>query len=226
MLNERIQPDVELVTALDVDAIDYGPFASPYMKEIMKRFGKTAFGRSSACAEFESFLRDLCANAIICPDQGERSLGGVVGDAAIAMHRPLGSVALEIGTFYGVTAVLMSRYFERVICVSVDLEGDRDMKRRIVDALGIKNITFLDAGNNAHKAQIIDGLTFDFCYMDGDHTNDTEMDFALVRRCGRVLFHEYWPLQPAVWNLVRSLPKDEVTPARFDCLAYWERKNG
>ena len=48
----------------------------------------------------------------------------------------------------------------------------------------------------------------------------------LVKRCGRVLFHEYWPLQPPVWNLVNSLPVDEVTRAQFDCLAYWEAHRG
>jgi len=58
--------------------------------------------------------------------------------------------------------------------------------------------------------------------MDGDHTNDTEEDFGLVKSCGRVLFHEYWPLQPAVWNLVNSLPKNEVISANYDCLAYWQ----
>ena len=198
MLNERIQPDVELVTELDVDSITFGPFSSPYMKAIMKKFGKKAFGRSSACAEFENFLCTLVGT--------DRS-----------------HVALEIGTFYGITAVLMSQYFERVICVSVDLEGDREMKRRIVDHLGIRNVSFYDARDNADKAKFIHAAEFDFCYQDGDHTNDTRTDFELVRRCGRVLFHEYWPLQPAVWNLVNSLPQQEVIRARYDCLAYWER---
>ena len=200
-MNERIQPDVELRTALDVDAINHGPFASPYMKAIMKRFGKSAFGRSSACAEFESFLYSTIATG----PWDKR-------------------FCLEIGTFYGITAVILSQFFERVLCVSVDLPADRDMKRRIVEHLGIKNISFYDARDNEDKARFIHAAAFDFCYMDGDHTNDTATDFALVRRCGRVLFHEYWPLQPAVWNLVNSLPSDEVTRARFDCLAYWERR--
>lgn len=204
MLNERIQPDKELKTAL-VGEITFGPFASPYMKEIMRAFGKSAFGRSSACAEFESFLVGLCKTRA-------------------AREWPLGRTCLEIGTFYGITAVLLSQFFERVICVSVDLQSDKQMKCRIVDHLGIKNIVFYDAKDNADKAAFIHAAKFDFCYQDGDHTNDSESDFALVERCGRVLFHEYWPLQPAVWNLVNRLPQDEVTRARFDCLAYWERK--
>lgn len=210
MLNERIQPDVELKTALDVDSITFGPFSSPYMKEIMRKFGKAAFGRSSACAEFESFIRRLCKDRAT--------------NSAFAGGYPLGKSCLEIGTFYGITAVLLSQFFERVVCVSVDLPRDQEMKRKIVEHLGIKNISFYDAKNNTDKAAFLHALKFDFCYMDGDHTNDTESDFALVKRCGRVLFHEYWPLQPAVWNLVNSLPQAEVTRANFDCLAYWDAK--
>lgn len=212
-MNERVQPDVELVTELDVDAIDFGPFANPYMKSIMKKFGKRAFGRSSACAEFESFLNQIYAMSDPVEIDGFRYTG-------------IGKTCLEIGTFYGVTAVILSQFFERVLCVSVDLEGDRQMKRRIVEHLGIENIDFFDAKDNREKAAFINAAKFDFCYQDGDHTNDTQSDFELVRRCGRVLFHEYWPLQPAVWNLVNSLPKDEVTRAKFDCLAYWDNHRG
>lgn len=207
-MNERVQPDVELVTEIDVDAISHGPFANPYMKLIMKKFGKRAFGRSSACAEFEEFLS---------------SLAGGFGGSTLGSLKANGT-CLEIGTFYGITAVILSQFFDRVLCVSVDLEGDRQMKRRIVEHLGIKNISFFDAKDNKEKAAFIKAADFGFCYQDGDHTNDTQSDFELVRRCGRVLFHEYWPLQPAVWNLVNALPSSEVIRAKYDCLAYWEKR--
>lgn len=202
MLNERIQPDVELKTEL-LGEITFGPFASPYMREIMKKFGKKAFGRSSACAEFESFLKQV-----------------------IKQPRVVMGTCLEIGTFYGVTAVLLSQFFDKVICVSVDLESDKEMKKRIAAHLGVKNIVFHDVKDNKEKAAIIAASKFDFCYQDGDHTNDSQTDFDLVKRCKRVLFHEYWPLQPAVWNLVNSLPQDQVTRAHFDCLAYWDATSG
>jgi len=193
MLNERIRTngDEEAI----VGEITFGPFSSPLMKAIFKRFGKVAFGRSSACAEFESFLKQIGANGKCC---------------------------LEIGTFHGITAVILSQFFDQVICVSIDEMPV--MKREIVDYLGIKNISFYDAKDNKDKENFVHALKFDFCYQDGDHTNDTYTDFELVKRCGRVLLHEYWPLQPPVWNLVNSLPQDEVTRAHFDCLAYWERK--
>lgn len=203
MMNERIRPEVGLKTDLIGD-ITFGPFSDPDMKAILRKFGKTAFERTSACDEFGSFLKDITS----------------------WFHDPHPSemVCIEIGTYYGITAALLSRIFGRVLCVSVDLEADKTMKKKIVEHLGIRNISFYDVKNNAEKAAVIRGMGFDFCYMDGDHTNDTQSDFALVKRCGRVLFHEYWPLQPAVWNLVNALPKNEVTRAQFDCLAYWGRK--
>lgn len=201
MLNERITANGNEEAI--VGEITFGPFASPLMNAIFKRFGKTAFGRSSACAEFESFLKQIAGRSA---DAGMR----------------IGETCLEIGTFHGITAVILSQFFDRVVCVSIDEMPV--MKREIVDYLGIKNISFYDAKDNKDKAAFVHALKFDFCYQDGDHAHDTLTDFAMVKRCGRVLLHEYWPLQPPVWNLVNSLPQDEVTRAHFDCLAYWEKK--
>lgn len=179
--------------------INFGPFSNPLMSAVFAKFGKPAFARSSACMEFESFLNRI----------------GVGGNTC-----------LEIGTYHGITAVILSQYFEKVICVSVDNDPHTLLKQKIVDFLGIKNIEFHDARNNEEKNHIVSGLQFDFCYMDGDHTHDTHTDFALVERCGRVLFHEYWPIQAPVWNLVNSLPQDEITRADHDCFAYWEKQVG
>ena len=176
--------------------IQYGAFSSPLMNEIFQKFGKNAFQRSSACMEFEAFLKRINAKGRTC---------------------------LEIGTYHGITAILLSQYFDRVICISIDNEPETLMKHQLVDHLGIKNIEFIDLEDNGKKKKLISRMDFDFCYMDGDHTHDTRTDFELVKKCGHVLFHEYWPLQAPVWNLVNSLPQNEVTRAEYDCFAYWER---
>src|SRR6266508_4102322 len=173
MLNERIRD--EGAEEQIVGEIIHGPFSTPLMKAIFKRFGKAAFGRSSACAEFESFVSMLYAS-----HTGKNRIG----------RWPLGDCCLEIGTFHGITAVLLSQFFDRVVCVSIDEMPV--MKREIVDYLGIKNIAFYDAKDNAEKARFVHALDFDFCYMDGDHAHDTYTDFELVKRCGRVLSHEAW----------------------------------
>jgi predicted O-methyltransferase YrrM len=185
--------------ALNCD-ITHGAFANPMLKAVLKKFGKRAFARSSACMEFEAFLKRINAGGKTC---------------------------LEIGTYNGITAVVLSQFFENVICVSVDAEDLKRhiIKRDIVEFLGIKNITFHDCLDNKEKAHIIEGLDFDFAFSDGDHTHDTYSDFELVKRCGRVLFHEYWPIQAAVFNAVNALPQDEIIRADYDCFAFWCRKD-
>ncbi len=136
--------------------ITHGAFANPMLKSVLQRFGKTAFARSSACMEFEAFLNRV---------------------------RPLDSTEMtcvEIGTFYGITAVVLSQYFKRVICISLDVPGARDQKFEIVKHLGIENIRFFDVSNNADKRVLLDQLDFDFCYSDGDHANDAAADFEMV----------------------------------------------
>jgi predicted O-methyltransferase YrrM len=131
--------------------IEHGAFSSPLMKKVLAKFGKRAFARSSACMEFESFLQRIGANGKTC---------------------------LEIGTYNGITAILLSQYFDRVVCVSVDEEDLKRniIKRDIVEFLGIKNIEFHDCLDNNEKAHIINALEFDFAYVDGDHTHDTYTD--------------------------------------------------
>lgn len=181
-----------------VGDITFGAFSSPYMRAILAEFGRDAFARCSACMEFESFVKRI---------RGDDRSG----------------TCLEIGTYHGVTAVLLSQYFERVVCVSVDDDPNKLMKWDIVKFLGIKNIEFFDCEQNEQKADIIKGLSFDFCYMDGDHTNDTHTDWALVEHCGRVLLHEYWCLMAPVWNKVNALPQSEILRSDYDCFAYWQR---
>jgi hypothetical protein len=181
--------------------ITHGAFSNPLLKKVLLHFGKKAFARSSACMEFESFLKRIKAG---------------------------GKCALEIGTYNGITAVVLSQFFEKVVCVSVDAEDlkRRIIKRDIVKFLGITNIEFHDCLDNSEKARIVQSMDFDFAYMDGDHTHDTRTDFELVRRCGRVLFHEAWAIQEPVWNLTHELPAEEMVWADFDCFAYWEARRG
>lgn len=136
-------------------------------------------------------------------------------DRFLKKNKIKGKTCLEIGTFHGVTAVVLSRYFDKVVTVDI---LDSKYRQRVVDSLGIKNIEFHTVKDNEEKARLIKKLKFDFCFMDGDHEHDTEADFELVKNCGRVLFHEYWEQQPPVWELVNGL--DNVIKA--SPLAYWD----
>lgn len=119
-----------------------------------------------------------------------------------------GRLCFEVGTWNGLTAVVLSRFFDRVVTVDI---AHNELKHQIIKHLGIQNITCIDIADNAEKADVASKTTFDCAYLDGDHAHDTESDWQLAKRCGRVVFHEVWPFQLPVWNLVHSLPPQQVT---------------
>lgn len=147
------------------------------LANVFKVFGAEAFRRSSAWEpEFEHIIRTR----------------GFKGKRCI-----------EIGTYSGMTALVLARYFGEVVTFDI---WPHTAKRTIAEHCGVKNIRFVDIKDNAEKAKLIAEIaSFDAAYVDGDHMRDTETDFDLVRRCGRVLFHEYWEQQKPVWNLVNGL---------------------
>lgn len=169
---------------LDQEKLFYERFAAlhnnPNLLSVFKSYGIAAFRRSSVLEGFEKFCWQ---------------------------HKFRGTCCVEIGTLKGLTAVILSQFFEQV--VSVDVVND-PQKYEILELLGIKNVLYLNVADNAEKSRTIQGLTFDAAYSDGDHTNDAAADFALVERCGLVLMHEHWGAQPAVQALVARLGRGVV----------------
>lgn len=142
---------------------------------VFKAYGPSAFRRSSVLEGLEPFIK---------------------------AQRFGGKACVEIGTLKGLTAIVLSRHFEHVVTIDI---VDDPLKHVIASSLGIRNIEFVTVKDNAEKATVINGLDFDGAYVDGDHARDTESDFALVKRCGRVLFHEHWDAQPPVMQLIGRL---------------------
>lgn len=118
-----------------------------------------------------------------------------------------GECCFEIGTWNGLTAAVLSRHFKEV--VSVDIAHNY-IKHEVLAHLGIKNVRCIDILDNDDKAMVAKDTKFDFAYLDGNHAEDTESDFELVKHCKHVLFHEAWPHQPPVWDLVHKLPHPQV----------------
>lgn len=164
----------------------------PQMMQVHQKFGGEVFRRSSIYHGLGKFLAD---NKI----KGER--------------------CFEVGSWNGLTAIILARHFKEV--VSVDI-AHRALKHQIARELGVTNIRFYDIHCNDDKASIAKSLNFDFAYLDGDHANDTRSDWKLVKHCGRVLFHEAWSFQPPVWELLQSLDERQVT-YNGDGLALWRR---
>ena len=167
------------MSELDEEKKFYERFAclhnDPQLMRVLERYGIAAFRRSSVLEGFETFIK---------------------------AQQFCGKTCVEIGTLKGLTAIILARYFERVVTVDI---VDDPQKREIADMLGITNIAFVNVRHNAEKAEVIEAVQFDAAFCDGNHHDDTESDFALVKRCGRVLMHEHWGAQPTVVSLVSRL---------------------
>ena len=157
---------------------------------VFEKYGPEAFRRSSVLEGFETFIKT---------------------------QRLTGKTIVEIGTLKGLTAIVLARYFERVVTVDI---VDDPLKYEIVDLLGVKNIAFVNVRDNKEKAEVISAVNFDAAYVDGDHHADTWLDFDLTKRCGRILVHEYWNEQPAVQAAIASLGGNVATRGKF---ALWQR---
>lgn len=165
----------------------------PYLLSAYQRFGAEVMRRSSVFHGLDRFMAERGVRGRLC---------------------------FEVGTWHGLTAAILSRYFDRVVTVDI---AHQEMKHEVLAHLGITNVECFDIEDNAGKAQVWKRVAeeCDFAYLDGDHAHDTESDFNLVKSCRRVLVHEAWPWQKPVWELVHQLPRDEVSQNGLG-LALWD----
>lgn len=100
-------------------------------------------------------------------------------------------IALEIGTFQGLTAVLISEYAEEVHTIDIVPYPIQDMIWNMFNCkYKIKNYV---CKSSKKKKEIIDSIPFDFAYIDGCHMYESiSFDYDLVKHCRNILFHDYW----------------------------------
>lgn len=163
----------------------------PYLLKVYERFGGAMFRRSSVFHGLGKFLKEQ----------------NVSGDCCF-----------EVGTWNGLTAAILSRHFKEVVTVDI---AHNAIKHEVLAFLGIKNVRCIDIEDNFDKAKVAASERFDFAYLDGNHADDTESDFGLVKHCRHVLFHEYWPWQTPVWDLINRLPPQKVKVGGAG-LALWD----
>lgn len=157
----------------------------PMLLSVFQQFGAEVFRRSSVFHGLGKFL---------------------------AENNVRGECCFEIGTWNGLTAALLSRHFKQVVTVDI---AHNAIKHDVLRHLGIANVECVDISSNAEKLRVLRrlkalGTPPDCTYLDGNHAEDTEDDWRLVKGFGRVIFHEVWKFQSPVWSLVQSLPKEEV----------------
>lgn len=154
----------------------------------------------------------------------------MIGDGAEIIERTIRDGGyrrvLEIGTYRGVTAAFMAQFVDRVTTIDLvrgrmERHGETFDRWRFWESLGISNIDLRLIETDIDKATVIRESRFDFAFIDADHVAPApEKDFALVRSCGAVLFHDYGE-NNGVTAFVDTLPKEQVTIN--DIFAFWKQ---
>lgn len=151
-------------------------------------------------------------------------------DGAEVLDRVFGSgryqTVLEIGTYRGVSAAYMATMCRKVITVDLwrgQLEWDGETFDRTAfwRHMGAANIEFVRVHDDQEKKTRLAAMQFDIAFIDGGAVNVAD-DFALVKRCGAVLFHDYDPIKTrkVVYDFVNSLPPAQVQVTGM--FAFWK----
>jgi predicted O-methyltransferase YrrM len=137
-------------------------------------------------------------------------------------------IAVEIGTYRGVAAAEIAQYVERVVTLDLiegklERSGEKFDRVSFWESLSIKNIDLKLIEDDREKRAILKKLDFDFAFIDGAHDATVSRDFEMVKKCGRVLFHDYdrrgIAEQDHVCNFVDSLPREQIEV--MDIFALW-----
>lgn len=128
---------------------------------------------------------------------------------------------VEIGTYQGVSTALLAEYADVVHSLDVTRQP---LCEPLWRQLGLeRKITHKIVSGNDEKRQYIESLpAFDLAFIDGNHAREEALfDFELVRRCGRVIFHDedFIGVRSALDKLIKDGLLIEIRPP----FAYWEK---
>lgn len=150
---------------------------------------------------------------------------------------------VEIGTFFGTSALAFSLIADKVTTIDIKEWTEAKYLWGALPAVAHK-ITQIIVSSEKEKADILDNLNFDFAFLDGGHSYScVRLDFEITKKCGRVLFHDYFTAEDdipgidfkidiakgkdpilfeGVKRFVDTLPKEEVIIKKP--FAYWEKR--
>ena len=152
-------------------------------------------------------------------------------------HKVKIDTAVEIGTYRGISAAYIAQFAKKVYTFDiVDYPEKYKMWRdlKVADRIVFNTVKgrydstknfegiFEDNDRAVDIKSILDGLDFDFAFIDGEHTyKNVKADFELVKKCGRVLFHDVHRKYKFVRKFVKELGNVEIDWN----IGYWS-KNG
>ncbi|MHA1302186.1 MAG: class I SAM-dependent methyltransferase [Candidatus Heimdallarchaeaceae archaeon] len=126
---------------------------------------------------------------------------------------------VEIGTYRGVSAAYIAQFAKKVFTFDI---VDWEEKYRVWYELGVGDrIRYFTIKDREDIRKVLGGIDFDFAFIDGKHTyEDVKADFELLKRCGRVLFHDV--AKRKNYGLRRFVKRIE---AKIEGnIAYWESR--
>jgi len=129
---------------------------------------------------------------------------------------------IEIGTYNGLSTVVLASIVKELVYTFDIVYRNCEWvwtlfnnRHKIDNFIGNKEQIAFDINYRLNRDQI----TFDFAFIDGEHTyKAVEWDFALVKRCKRVLFHDVQGEE--VGRFVKEIGGRVVHPH----YGYWETK--
>lgn len=102
------------------------------------------------------------------------------------------NVVVEIGTYRGISTAYIAQFVNKIYTFDIK---DYPEKYKVWKDLGLEDrIKFYLVKDKEGIKNIIKNIDFDFAFIDNGHKyENVKTDFELVKRCGRVLFHDVDP---------------------------------
>lgn len=145
----------------------------------------------------------------------------VLGGLAERLEGRRWGTILEIGTYRGMSAVVLARFAEAVI--TIDTEAQPEVAKVLELGGCADRVSPIIVPNNAAKTLLIKNLHFDMAFIDGGHSYVQVLgDYASTKRCGELLFHDYPDSgsgMRGVGQLFDELPVSETEPC--EPFAWW-----
>ena len=130
---------------------------------------------------------------------------------------------IEIGTYNGLSTVQLASIVDGLVYTFDIIYRNCEymwnlfgVRHKIDNFIGTKEDIHYNINWRWNRKQIL----FDFAFIDGDHRyKSVKWDFELVKRCGRVLFHDINGEE--VGRFVKEIGGKQV----HEIFGYWEAKN-
>lgn len=150
------------------------------------------------------------------------------GGGAFERFVPPRCHALEIGTYRGLGTAALALFADSVVTVDLahgklEAAGEAWDRSALWRALELENIRSVVVRDDEEKRALVESLDFDFAFVDGEHTTaGVALDFELVKRCGRVMFHDYdWSPREKRNDVYHFVSNLDGNLAVHDIFALW-----